>query len=299
MGNNRSSNSQSFVARHKPSVLVLASQVSAAFIHALVKILETDVHPVDPLQILQVRLFITGCACTFYLWYTKAPGFPLGDRDLQSLLGLRALGGVCGSIGFYFSILYLTLAQATALNFLAPLGAMILSKYLDYATFGFVDQAGALIALVGVVLIVQPNTVFGLQDKSTLPENSSSHEMIHNTIKGVAYSAMGVLGGIEFLLTAGIASDTSITATVMIYSQVLWALALDRIVWHISIDILKLVGIGSVMSSLLAISLAKETASLRARVRVDYEAVPTCSHPGAGNEVDLEMLGRAEDFDEV
>lgn len=73
---------------------------------------------------------------------------------------------------------------------------MILSKYLDYATFGFVDQAGALIALVGVVLIVQPNTVFGLQDKSTLPENSSSIEMIHNTIKGVAYSAMGVLGGI-------------------------------------------------------------------------------------------------------
>lgn len=101
------------------------------------------------------------------------------------------------------------------------------------------------------------------------------------------------------MLTAGIASDTSITATVMIYSQVLWALALDRIVWHINIDILKLVGIGSVMSSLLAISLAKETASLRARVRVDYEAVPTCSHPGADNDVDLEMLCRAENFDEV
>lgn len=94
------------------------------------------------------------------------------------------------------SILYLTLAQATALNFLAPLGAMILSKYLDYATFGFVDQAGALIALAGVILIVQPKTVFGLEDNAMLLANSSSPETVHSTIKGVAYSAMGVLGGI-------------------------------------------------------------------------------------------------------
>lgn len=101
------------------------------------------------------------------------------------------------------------------------------------------------------------------------------------------------------MLTAGIASDASIAATVMIYSQVLWALALDRIVWHISIDMLKLVGIGSVMSSLLVISLAKEASSLRAGGRVEYEAVPTCSHPEAGNEVDLEMLCSAEDFDEI
>lgn len=53
MGNNAPHSS--FVARHKPSFLVLASQISAAFIHGIVKILETGERPVHPFQILQVR----------------------------------------------------------------------------------------------------------------------------------------------------------------------------------------------------------------------------------------------------
>lgn len=93
------------------------------------------------------------------------------------------------------SILYLTLAQATALNLLAPLGATLLTRWLDYGTFGWVDQAGALVALVGVVLVVQPDDVFSHPDP-LMPR--SSHEPQKFT-KGVVCSIVGVVGGIVSL----------------------------------------------------------------------------------------------------
>lgn len=144
MGNNAPN--ASFVARHKPSFLVLASQVSAACIHGIVEILETEERPVHPFRVLQVRLFITGISCMLYLWCIDFPDFLLGPKDVRPLLFVRAVGGVCGAIGFYcmmlarvpkvispetehhladhvlVSIIYLTIAQATALSFLRPDG---------------------------------------------------------------------------------------------------------------------------------------------------------------------------------
>lgn len=99
MGNNAPD--ASFGARHKPSFLVLASQVSAAIIHGIVKILETEERPVHPFQILQVRLFITGLSCMLYLWCSGFPDFIFGPKDVRPLLVIRAVGGVCGAIGFY------------------------------------------------------------------------------------------------------------------------------------------------------------------------------------------------------
>lgn len=104
MGNNAPD--ASFVARHKPSLLILASQVSAAFIHGIVKILETGERPVHPFQILQVRLFITGISCVLYLWRSGFQDFLLGPKDVRPLLVVRAVGGVCGAIGFYCMNLY-------------------------------------------------------------------------------------------------------------------------------------------------------------------------------------------------
>lgn len=103
MGNNAPH--ASFVARHKPSLLVLTSQVSAAFIHGIVKILETGERPVHPFQILQVRLLITGISCVLYLWYNGLSDSLLGPKDVRPLLVVRAIGGVCGAIGFYCTYL--------------------------------------------------------------------------------------------------------------------------------------------------------------------------------------------------
>lgn len=104
----------SFVARHKPSLLVLASQVSAAIIHGTVKILETGERPVHPFQILHVRLFITGISCMLYLRCSGLPDFPLGPKDVRPLLIMRAVGGLCGAIGFYCMILALQVPEVTS-----------------------------------------------------------------------------------------------------------------------------------------------------------------------------------------
>lgn len=216
MGNNAPN--ASFVARHKPSFLVLASQVSAACIHGIVKILETE-ERIHPFRILQVRLFITGISCMLYLWCSGFPDFLLGPKDVRPLLFVRAVGGVCGAIGFYcmmlarvpkvispetehqladhvlVSIIYLTIAQATALNFLAPMGSMLMSRYLDHGNFSVTDRVGALMALAGVVLVVQPDTVFHPTGSAVGIKSHTSHEM-PKQLKGVVCGLAGVAGGI-------------------------------------------------------------------------------------------------------
>lgn len=92
---------QSFVARHRASMVVLASQISAAFVHGVVKALESGTETVGPFQILLVRMVITGIGCSLYLWARKNPEFPLGQRDARPLLLLRAMGGILGAGGMY------------------------------------------------------------------------------------------------------------------------------------------------------------------------------------------------------
>lgn len=86
--------------------------------------------------------------------------------------------------------MYLTLSQATALNFLAPMGAMILSKYMDQSNFTIIDRAGAAVALAGVIMVVQPDDVF--KPGETLPLGPSADT--YAKVKGVACGLVGVLG---------------------------------------------------------------------------------------------------------
>lgn len=92
---------QSFAARHRASAVVLASQISAAFVHGVVKALESGHEPIGPFQILLVRMLITGVGCSLYLWVRRNPEFPFGQRDVRPLLLLRAVGGILGAGGMY------------------------------------------------------------------------------------------------------------------------------------------------------------------------------------------------------
>lgn len=79
----------------------------------------------------------------------------------------------------------------------------------------------------------------------------------------------------------------------MIYSQVIWALALDRIVWHVDLNVWTLVGVGSVVCSLILVSLAKEATASGMKDGVQYETVT----PSAGidtQDIDLESLYASE-----
>ncbi|KXH40456.1 hypothetical protein CSAL01_01410 [Colletotrichum salicis] len=186
---------RSFLDRHRPSMLVLASQLSAAALNGFAKFFETGKDPVHPFQVLFVRFLITGTACTFYLWFTKAPNFPLGLPELRWLLALRAAAGVLGAFGFYFSIMYLKLSEATALNFLGPLTAMILIRYLDYGTFEVIDRIGAFVALIGVILVVQPDALFGSKPTLASAAQSIADGSPKGRMMGFGFGLISVCGG--------------------------------------------------------------------------------------------------------
>jgi drug/metabolite transporter (DMT)-like permease len=54
----------------------------------------------------------------------------------------------------------------------------------------------------------------------------------------------------EYLLTAGLGSDDSPSATVMIYSQVIWALLLDWLIWRLHVNSLSILGCIGLISTL-------------------------------------------------
>ncbi|KAK8004853.1 hypothetical protein PG990_010890 [Apiospora arundinis] len=194
----------SFLSRHRAALLVLGSQLMAAVLHALARLLETRTGSQDhvhPFTILQVRLLITGLGCSAYLgWWAKTPDFPLGLPELRPLLALRALGGLFGACGFYVSISYLSLSEATALNFLAPLGALILTRYLDNGRITITDGVSCAIALVSVVLVLQPEPLFDkvVRQEASGPANGVSLDP-NALLKGTLAGMVAVAGGIVAL----------------------------------------------------------------------------------------------------
>lgn len=85
----------------------------------------------------------------------------------------------------------------------------------------------------------------------------------------------------------------------MIYSQVLWALAIDRVVWHVSLNIWTFVGVGGVVGSLIMVSLAKELPALRRKNAQSYEAIPTEENGTTVHEIDLDDIYDTEGAENV
>lgn len=101
-------------------------------------------------------MFITAAASYVYMWWTRVPD-PLGTREVRWLLVARAVGGFFGVFGMYFSLLYMPLAEATVLTFLAPIVACYACSFLlPNEPFTRKQQLAGLVSLLGVVLIARP-----------------------------------------------------------------------------------------------------------------------------------------------
>ncbi|PQE29311.1 integral membrane DUF6 protein [Rutstroemia sp. NJR-2017a BBW] len=229
---------------NKGSLLVLASQFVAVAVHGLAKSLET--HSIDPQQILQVRMFITLSINSLLLKRRFPKELPLGRREnVGRLLALRAAGGICGAAGFYCkcsiyyvvppemdSLEYLPLADATILNLLAPLGASFCSA----KKLSLIQVASVAICFFGVGLIAKPHFIIQLfnSDDATNQEPPQTH-------LGFAFAMIGVLGGVWCVLgligLSGALMEEDGSAVQMIYFQVVLALLVDGLVWHVVPDV--------------------------------------------------------------
>ncbi|KAI1349994.1 hypothetical protein F5Y01DRAFT_164361 [Xylaria sp. FL0043] len=305
----------SFIERHSPSLLVIASQVVAATMNAAAKFCETNLEPVHPFMILHVRMLATGLGCALYLSHvgsSMSVAF-FGAKEVRSLVFLRAIGGVCSATGFFFSMIYLSLSEAIALSFLSPLGSLILARSLSLGAIQWIDYVGGVGALAGVTLVAQPEDIF-YKDGAGFGASAKSHD--HS--KGLAFGVFGALGGVlaltsirhigtrahpltsvnvfawsvvfvsgialtmipearwpgspliwicliyigfcglamEYLLTAGISRDSSSAATLMMYTQILFALVVDSVFFHITANIWTFLGTATIIASLCLVTVA-------------------------------------------
>ncbi|AEO71138.1 uncharacterized protein THITE_2123230 [Thermothielavioides terrestris NRRL 8126] len=114
-----------------------------------------------PLQILFARMSLTTALSCLYMWWTSVPDFPLGPRGLRWVLVVRGVTGFFGIYGMWYSMMYLPLAEATVITFLAPMLSGYICDVLLKDPFTRREQLASLVALAGVVFIARPTSLFG------------------------------------------------------------------------------------------------------------------------------------------
>jgi drug/metabolite transporter (DMT)-like permease len=116
----------------------------------------------NPLQILFARMSLTTLFSCIYAYKTHVPDFPLGPkiREVRILLMVRGFSGFFGIFGMWYSMQYLPLAEATVITFMAPCVAGYICHVLLHDPFTRKEQIASLLALVGVVFIARPTSLF-------------------------------------------------------------------------------------------------------------------------------------------
>ncbi|KAF4984663.1 hypothetical protein FZEAL_179 [Fusarium zealandicum] len=193
-----------FWTRNKPAALVALSQFFGALMNLSARLVELEGNGMHPVQILLMRQLMTACCCTTYMWWTKTPDFPFGKKEIRPLLWMRGLCGYWGIYGIWYSMMYLPLADATVITFLAPGVAGFICWFALREPFTRIEQLATLVAFMGVVLISQPASLFSKsveeEDPTTAepPEGglpNADHESTpEERLIAVGVALLGVLG---------------------------------------------------------------------------------------------------------
>lgn len=157
-------------------------------------------------------MFITVIASYLYMWYAKVPE-PFGTPEVRWLLIARAVGGFFGVFGMYYSLLYMPLAEATVITFLAPIVACYAcSFFMPDEKFTRKQQLAAAVSLLGVVLIARPFAsskqsgpepgIEAMPDTignctmvfAEIPEKGTESSSAYRRLIGVAFALLGVFG---------------------------------------------------------------------------------------------------------
>ncbi|KAH7157029.1 hypothetical protein EDB81DRAFT_788675 [Dactylonectria macrodidyma] len=165
---------QKFWVRNKPSICVALSQLFGSLMNLSARLVELEGNGMHPVQVLLLRQLITSLCCTAYMWWMKTPGFPFGPRNIQHLLVFRGVSGFFGIFGVWYSMMYIPLADATVITFLAPGVAGLICYFVLKEPFTRLEQLATLVALMGVVLIAKPGSFFASQTNEEPEAGDSS-----------------------------------------------------------------------------------------------------------------------------
>ncbi|KAK4140080.1 uncharacterized protein C8A04DRAFT_32439, partial [Dichotomopilus funicola] len=162
-----------FWTRNRGVILVAVSQLFGALMNLSARLLELESN-MHPLQILFARMSLTTVLSCLYMWWNQVPDFPLGARGIRVVLIVRGVSGFFGIYGMWYSMMYLPLAEATVITFLAPMLAGYICHLWLKDPFTRKEQLASLLALLGVVLIARPTSLFGNSNNPATPENADN-----------------------------------------------------------------------------------------------------------------------------
>ena len=131
-----------------------------------------------------------GLSCVAYMYYKKTPHYLIGPSGVRLLLVARGFTGFFGLFGVYYSLQYLTLADATALTFLAPVITGFFGYIFLREIFTRVEALAGLISFTGVLLIARPTSLFGDSSDGGLGPQASPHQRL----VAVGVALIGALG---------------------------------------------------------------------------------------------------------
>ncbi|KAF8259022.1 integral membrane protein DUF6, partial [Lactarius quietus] len=185
----------SFIDDNLGLLLVAVSQFFFSAMMVSVKWLNISDEPVPTLELIQVRMAITYICSVAYMYWTRIPDPFLGPKGVRTLLVLRGFSGcILHSFGVYFSLQYLSLSDATALTFMAPIltgfsGAVFLKEHLSIG-----EVLAGLCSFFGVVLISRPQFLFGSSQEFLDPSKGQLDVTPANRMLSVIAALIGVLG---------------------------------------------------------------------------------------------------------
>ncbi|KAK8038949.1 transport protein [Apiospora rasikravindrae] len=168
--------------RNQGPLLVCFSQFFAALMSAVTRLLELDEEtgPMHPMMILFWRMSATTLFSGLWTYYSgrrrrrralelRRGGIIIGGGKIDSwsdeilgipavrgLLVARSVAGFLGLYGLWYSMIYLPLAEAVVISFLAPTLAGYLCHVFLHDRFTRREQLASFLALAGVVLIARP-----------------------------------------------------------------------------------------------------------------------------------------------
>nr|CDI56356.1 duf6-domain-containing protein [Melanopsichium pennsylvanicum 4] len=117
--------------------------------------------PVTALEIILIRMSITWVGCVGFMLISGVENPILGPKEVRKLLALRGFVGFFGLFGLYYSLQFLSLADATVITFLGPLATGLLGYLVLGEPFTLRETFGGIVSLGGVVLIARPAFIFG------------------------------------------------------------------------------------------------------------------------------------------
>ncbi|KAK3340826.1 EamA-like transporter family-domain-containing protein [Neurospora tetraspora] len=156
---------RNFLHRNRPLFQVAIAQLFGALMNLSARLLELSGEGekeggMHPFQILFARMFLTSLLSLLYMHWKKIESAPWGRREVRWLLVLRGVTGFFGIFPLWYSMLYLPIAEATVITFLAPSLSGYLSHLLLKDPFTKKEQIASFVALAGVVLIARPVSFF-------------------------------------------------------------------------------------------------------------------------------------------